>query len=66
MNNTTITQTHHTGVFTITLYRDPQTKQHLSIPRVFKKETYEEAQAYAQRLLKAGLKHHDFGITREA
>jgi|GEM_PF-5220875 len=54
------------SLYTITVFRDPQTKQRLPAPRVFIKPSYDEAQAYAQRLLKSGLRHHDFMISREA
>lgn len=56
-------------LYTVTVYRDPQTLKRLKKPGMFWHKTSDEAQQHAQRLLKAGLKHHDFTIlasTREA
>jgi hypothetical protein len=50
------------GEYTLTLYRDPQTRKRLQTPRVFKHPNSGEAQEHAQRLLKAGLKQRDFTI----
>jgi uncharacterized surface protein with fasciclin (FAS1) repeats len=52
----------HEQLYTVTVYRDPQTLKRLEKPQEFKHPNSDEAQEHAQRLLKAGLKHHDFTI----
>jgi len=50
------------GDYTVTVYRDPQTLKRLDKPQEFKHPNGIKAQEHAERLLKSGLKHHDFTI----
>jgi hypothetical protein len=57
------------GEYTVFVYRDPLTLKRLKKRQEFKHESSGDAQEHARRLLKAGLKQHDFTIlapTREA